>query len=160
MIIGELDKLTAAAFQTELRYCLVDYYENVCLMVGAGGALSIPTHKRKFKPAATTSAGVEEAAGAGVAAANADADADAAIEADIEAATDSMSQASARGRPGGRPQAGRPGGRRGGYAFAGEGAEDSDGRGEGPGRGEGGRGHRWRWMSARRSTAPARRAWW
>ena len=57
VIIGELDKLTPAAFQTELRNCLVDYYENVCLMVGAGGALSIPTHKRKFKPAATTSVG-------------------------------------------------------------------------------------------------------
>ena len=88
MIIGELDKLTAAAFQTELRYCLVDYYENVCLMVGAGGALSIPTHKRKFKPAATTSAGVEEAAGAGAGAGAGvagDADADADIEADIEA---------------------------------------------------------------------------
>ena len=65
VIVGELDKLTPAAFQTELRNCLVDYYENVCLMVGAGGALSIPTHKRKFMPAATTSAGVEEAAGAG-----------------------------------------------------------------------------------------------
>ena len=63
VIVGELDKLTPAAFQTELRNCLVDYYENVCLMVGAGGALSIPTHKRKFKAAATTSAGVEEAAG-------------------------------------------------------------------------------------------------
>ena len=80
VIIGELDKLTPAAFQTELRNCLVDYYENVCLMVGAGGALSIPTHKRKFKPAATTSAGVEEAAGAGAGAGvagDADADADA-----------------------------------------------------------------------------------
>ena len=40
MICGELDQLTPAAFQTELRDCLVDYYEKVCLMVGAGGALS------------------------------------------------------------------------------------------------------------------------
>ena len=119
VIIGELDKLTPAAFQTELRNCLVDYYENVCLMVGAGGALSIPTHKRKFKPAATTSAGVEEAAGAGAGAgvagdadadANADADADADIEADIEAATDSMSQASARAAKAPKP-AGQGGGK-------------------------------------------------
>ena len=108
VIIGELDKLTPAAFQTELRNCLVDYYENVCLMVGAGGALSIPTHKRKFKPAATTSAGVEEAAGAGAGAGvagDADADADADIEADIEAATDSMSQASARAAKAAAPAA-------------------------------------------------------
>ena len=48
VIVGELDKLTPAAFQTELRNCLVDYYEKVCLMMGAGGVLSIPTHKSKF----------------------------------------------------------------------------------------------------------------
>ena len=67
MICGELDRLTPAAFQTELRDCLVDYYEKVCLMVGAGGALSIKTHKRKYKAAATSSEviheGVEDAAG-------------------------------------------------------------------------------------------------
>ncbi len=111
VIVGELDKLTPAAFQTELRNCLVDYYENVCLMVGACGALSIPTHKRKFKP---TSAGVEEAAGAGAGAsagdtgagdADADADIEAYADADIEAATDSMSQASARAAPAAAPAA-------------------------------------------------------
>ena len=66
MICGELGRLTPAAFQTELRDCLVDYYEKVCLMVGAGGALSIKTHKRKCKAAATSSEvihkGVEDAA--------------------------------------------------------------------------------------------------
>ena len=55
MICGELDQLTPAAFQTELSDCLVDYYEKVCLMVGAGSALSIKIHKRKHKAAATTS---------------------------------------------------------------------------------------------------------
>ena len=58
--------MTPAAFQTELRYCLVDYYEKVCLMVGARGALSIKTHKCKCKAAATSSEvihkGVEDAA--------------------------------------------------------------------------------------------------
>jgi len=68
MICGELDRLTPAAFQTELRDCLVDYYEKVCLMVGAGGpgALSIKTHKCKCKAAATSSEvihkGVKDAA--------------------------------------------------------------------------------------------------
>jgi hypothetical protein len=55
MICGELDQLTPAAFQTELSDCLVDYYEKVCLMVGASSALSIKIHKRKHKAAATTS---------------------------------------------------------------------------------------------------------
>jgi hypothetical protein len=36
-VCGELNKLTPSAFQTELRDCLVDYYEKVCLMEGAGG---------------------------------------------------------------------------------------------------------------------------
>ena len=36
MICGELDRLTPAAFQTELRDCLVDYYEKVCGMAGVG----------------------------------------------------------------------------------------------------------------------------
>ena len=34
MICGELDRLTPAAFQTEIRDCLVDYYEKVCGMAG------------------------------------------------------------------------------------------------------------------------------
>ena len=86
MICGELDQLTPAAFQTELRNCLVDYYEKVCLMVGAGGALSTKPHKRKFKAPTTTSEvvdeGVEEAAGAGAG--------------DIKAAAASMSPSSER----------------------------------------------------------------
>jgi hypothetical protein len=88
MICGELDQLTPAAFQTELCDCLVDYYEKVCLIVSAGGTLSIKTHKRKFKAPATTSEvvdeGVEEAAGAGAG--------------DIEAAATSMSQSLVRAR--------------------------------------------------------------
>jgi hypothetical protein len=83
MICGELDQLTPAAFQTEFRDCLVAYYEKVCLMVGAGGTLSIKTHKRKFKAPATTSE-VEEAAGAGAG--------------EIEAAAASMSPTSVRAR--------------------------------------------------------------
>ncbi len=141
MICGELDKLTPAAFQTELSDCLVDYYDKVCLMVGAGGTLSIKTHKRKFKAAATTSEvvdeGVEEAAGAGAG--------------EIEAAVASMSPASVRARatpvarirasgrgwwprfdaaaPAGGGRWG--GGRRGGYAFAWEGDEGTGAKGGG-----------------------------
>jgi uncharacterized membrane protein len=97
MICAELDKLTPAAFQTELRDCLVDYYEKVCLMVGAGGALSTKPHKRKFKPPATTSEeGVEEAAGAG-AGGDEEAAGDGGIG-DIEATLTSTSPASERAR--------------------------------------------------------------
>ena len=66
-ICSELDKLTPAQFQTELRDCLTSYYETVRMMVGAGGTLTTKSHKRKFKPPATTSEvvdeGVEEGAG-------------------------------------------------------------------------------------------------
>ena len=61
MICAELDKLTPAAFQTELRDCLVDYYEKVCLMEGAGGLPSVRTNKLNFKPTAPIPDVVEEA---------------------------------------------------------------------------------------------------
>ena len=85
-ICAELDKLTPAQFQTELRDCLTSYYETVRMMVGAGGTLSIKSHKRKVKPPAPTSGvvdeNVEEADGAGAG--------------DIEAAATSMSPSSQR----------------------------------------------------------------
>ena len=52
MICGELDRLTRAAFQTELRDCLVDYYEKVCGMAGVGGVTSVPRRKFAAKTAA------------------------------------------------------------------------------------------------------------
>jgi hypothetical protein len=36
-VCGELNELTPSAFQTELRDCLVDCYQKVCLMEGASG---------------------------------------------------------------------------------------------------------------------------
>ena len=36
IVCGELDKLTPAAFCTELRDCLVVYYETFCAMEAAG----------------------------------------------------------------------------------------------------------------------------
>ena len=36
IVCGELDKLTPAAFCTELRGCLVVYYEKFCAMEAAG----------------------------------------------------------------------------------------------------------------------------
>ena len=59
-VCGELNELTSSAFQTELRDCLVDYYEKVCLMEGAGGLPSIRTNKCKFKPTARIPDVVEE----------------------------------------------------------------------------------------------------
>ena len=95
-ICAELDKMTPAQFQTELRDCLTSYYETVRMMVGAGGTLSIKSHKRKFKPPATTSEvvdeGVEEADGAGAG----DIEAAGAGAGDIEAAATSMSPSSQR----------------------------------------------------------------
>jgi hypothetical protein len=88
-ICAELDKLTPAQFQTELRDCLTSYYETVRMMVGAGGTLKTKRNNRKFKPPAPTSevvdenveeAGDIEAAGAG----------------DIEAAATSTSPSSQR----------------------------------------------------------------
>ena len=88
-ICAELDKLTPAQFQTELRDCLTSYYETVRMMVGAGGTLKTMSNKRKFKPPATTSEvvdeGVEEADGAG-------------DIGDIEAAATSTSPSSERAR--------------------------------------------------------------
>ena len=52
MICGELDRLTPAAFKTELRDCLVDYYEKVCGMAGVGGVTSVPRRKFAAKTAA------------------------------------------------------------------------------------------------------------
>ena len=51
-VCGELNELTPSAFQTELRDCLVDCYEKVCLMDGPSGLPSVRTNKRKFKPTA------------------------------------------------------------------------------------------------------------
>lgn len=91
----ELDQLTPAQFQTELRDCLTSYYETVRMMVGAGGTLTTKSHKRKFKPPATTSEvvdeGVEEGAGD-------IGDIEAAIEAAIEATATSTSPSSERAR--------------------------------------------------------------
>ncbi len=60
-VCGELNEFTHSAFQTELRNCLVDYYEKVCLMEGAGGLPSVRTNKRKFKPTGSIPDVVEEA---------------------------------------------------------------------------------------------------
>ncbi len=60
-VCGEFNELTTSAFQTELRDCLVYYYEKVCLMEGAGGLPSVRTNKRKFKPTAPIPDVVEEA---------------------------------------------------------------------------------------------------
>ena len=87
-ICAELDKLTPAQFQTELRDCLTSYYETVRMMVGAGGTLKTKRNNRKFKPPAPTSEvvdeNVEEADGAGAG--------------DIEAAAISRSPSSERAR--------------------------------------------------------------
>ena len=58
MICGELDRLTPAAFQTELCDCLVDYYERVCGMAGVGGVTSV--QKRKFAAKTAAAADADE----------------------------------------------------------------------------------------------------
>ena len=63
MICGELNQLTPAAFQTELRDCLVDYYEKVCLMEDAGGLSSVRTKKPKFKKHKSTTPGLDDGPG-------------------------------------------------------------------------------------------------
>ena len=60
-VCAALNELTPSAFQTELRDCLVDYYEKVCLMESAGGLPSVRTNKRTFKPTAPIPDVVEEA---------------------------------------------------------------------------------------------------
>ena len=56
IVYRELDKSTPAAFRTELRDCLADYYEKVCTREGAGGIPQGKTHKRKFKAFAPAAA--------------------------------------------------------------------------------------------------------
>ena len=62
-VCAALNELTPSAFQTELRECLVYYYEKVCLMADADGLSSVRTKKRKFKKHKPTAPGLDDGPG-------------------------------------------------------------------------------------------------
>jgi hypothetical protein len=63
MVIEELEK-NADVYRTELRDCLVDYYEQILKMDGAGGIPRSSTFKHKFKRGFVAAAPSRDAAAA------------------------------------------------------------------------------------------------
>ena len=137
-VCAALNELTPSAFQTELRECLVYYYEKVCLMEDAGGLSSVRTKKRKFKKHKPTAPGLDDGPGDALLEGRPESDeednvqavlnAEEHLQAAAAADTDAPAPAPAAETGGGRGE-----GRRGNYAFACKGAEGGEGEG-----GEGG----------------------
>lgn len=135
-VCAALNELTPSAFQTELRECLVYYYEKVCLMADADGLSSVRTKKRKFKKHKPTAPGLNDGPGdallEGLPESEEEDNVQAVLNAEerLKAAADTDAAAPA---PAAETGGGRGDGRRGDYAFACKGAEGGEGEG-----GEGG----------------------
>ncbi len=98
IVCGEVDKLTPAAFRTELGDGLADYYVKICGMEGAGGTPQAKTHKRKFKaiaPAPAAEHDMDEDAGQEIAVIESAAGASAGLAAGADAAAGAGADAAA-----------------------------------------------------------------
>ena len=140
-VCAALNELTPSAFQTELRECLVDYYEKVCLMEDAGGLSSVRTKKRKFKKHKPTAPGLDDGPGDALLEGRPESDEEDNVQAVLNAeerlqaaaAAADTDAAAAAAAPAAETGGGRGEGRCGDYAFACKGAEGGKGAG-----GEGG----------------------